>query len=62
MSRPAHWDRLYPREARRAPVVSDMTRFEDAVALVGVFLAPVLDGTAPGRRWVASACRWEWIA
>ncbi|GEL45065.1 hypothetical protein CHO01_01810 [Cellulomonas hominis] len=56
---PASWDRLYPPEARKAPVVADMTRFEDAAALVGAFLAPVLDGSAVGRRWVASDLSWQ---
>lgn len=35
---PAEWERRYPPEARRAPVVAPFTRFEDAVALVGDFL------------------------
>jgi hypothetical protein len=36
-----------------------MSRFEDAVTLLGTFLAPALDGTAAGRRWVASEQHWE---
>lgn len=55
---PPHWDRLYPREARKTSAVADVTRFEDAVALVSAFLAPALDGTASDRRWIASECRW----
>ena len=55
---PASWDRTYPREARKAPVVSDMTAFADAVAFVGAFLAPVLDGTASGQCWLASEHAW----
>lgn len=56
---PASWERLYSREARRAPLVADVTAFADAVTLVGAFLAPVLDGSAAGRRWTASDLTWR---
>lgn len=56
---PATWERRYPPEARKAPVVADMTAFADAVALVGAFLAPALDGSAAGRRWIASDLTWR---
>ena len=56
---PADWERRYPPEARKAPVVADMTAFADAVALVGAFLAPVLDGSAAGRRWLAGDLTWR---
>lgn len=56
---PADWERRYPPEARRAPIVAEFTRFEDAVALVGAFLAHALDGTAAGRRWVAAELDWQ---
>jgi len=58
---PADWERRYPPEARKAPVVADVTAFADAVTLVGAFLAPVLDGTASGRRWLASERAWKQI-
>jgi len=51
--------KTYPREARKAPVVSDMTTFVDAVAFVGAFLAPVLDGVASGQRWLTSEHAWR---
>lgn len=56
---PTTWDRTYPREARKAPVVSDMTVFADAVAFVGAFLAPALDGLASGQLWLASEHAWR---
>lgn len=56
---PVDWASRYPPEARKAPVVAELTRFEDAVALVGAFLAPALDGTAAGRRWVAADLAWQ---
>lgn len=56
---PADWERRYPPEAHKAPVVADMTAFPDAVALVGAFLAPVVDGSAAGRRWIASDLTWR---
>lgn len=58
-SPPATWERTYPREARKAPVVSDMTVFVDAVAFIDAFLAPVLDGVASGQRWLASEHAWR---
>lgn len=36
-----------------------MTAFADAVALVGALLAPALDGSAAGRRWVAADLIWR---
>ncbi|MFF1530270.1 nucleotidyl transferase AbiEii/AbiGii toxin family protein [Cellulomonas sp. NPDC058312] len=56
---PTDWERRYPPEARKAPIVVDFTRFEDAVVLVRAFLAPVLDGTAASRRWVAAELIWK---
>ncbi|MBD3778436.1 MAG: nucleotidyl transferase AbiEii/AbiGii toxin family protein [Micrococcales bacterium] len=56
---PSDWERRYPPEARRAPATADMTAFADAVALVGTLLAPVLDGSAAGRRWIAADLIWR---
>ncbi|HEY0186596.1 MAG TPA: nucleotidyl transferase AbiEii/AbiGii toxin family protein [Cellulomonas sp.] len=56
---PAGWARRYPPEARKTPAVADLTVFADAVALVGGFLAPVLDGRAAGLRWVATELSWR---
>ncbi|MGF1647745.1 MAG: nucleotidyl transferase AbiEii/AbiGii toxin family protein [Kineosporiaceae bacterium] len=55
---PSAWERLYPPLARRVPACAGTTSFADAVAFVGHFLAPVLDGHAGGRRWDASVRAW----
>lgn len=55
---PAEWERLYPPFARKVPAIAEVTSFADAVALVGAFLAPVLNRQAAGRRWVSSALTW----
>lgn len=56
---PLDWDRLYPLIARSVPAVADVTSFAAAVALVGGFLAPVLDGRAAGWRWTAATLTWS---
>lgn len=56
---PSNWDRTYPQVARKTPAISDMTVFADAVAFVGWFLTPVLNGTATGQHWLASEHTWK---
>lgn len=55
---PLAWERLYPPLARKVPAVAGVRSFADAVALVGAFLAPVLDGQAAEQRWVARELTW----
>lgn len=56
---PPAWERQYPPLARKVPACAGATSFPDAVALVGAFLAPALDGSSAGRRWVASERAWR---
>lgn len=58
-SPPPMWERLYPAVARKVPLTTDLASFADAVSLVHALLDPALDGSADGRRWVASDLAWR---
>jgi hypothetical protein len=51
------WESGYAAEARRS-LLSETTRLNDAIELVGALLDPVLDGTARGR-WDPVMARWR---
>ena len=56
---PVEFERAYPPIARRVPRCAAHTAYADAAALVSAMLAPALDGTATGRRWVAATTAWQ---
>ena len=56
---PTEFARAYPPLARKVPRCAGYTVYTDAVALVSTMLAPALDGTAAGRRWVAARTTWQ---
>ena len=56
---PAHWNSLYPDLAAKVPACSGVTRYSEAVELVGKFLAPALKGTAAGLTWKPQTAAWS---
>lgn len=56
---PATFERAYPPLARKVAACGGYIAYAEALALVSALIAPALDGTANGRRWIAAAASWE---
>ncbi|PFG34653.1 LOW QUALITY PROTEIN: nucleotidyltransferase AbiEii toxin of type IV toxin-antitoxin system [Sanguibacter antarcticus] len=56
---PQSWERLYTPLAKKVPACAHATSFEAAVAHIGAFLGPVLDGDATSRLWSAGDHVWQ---
>lgn len=55
---PAHWDRLYPAEARRVPACGDTLTLALATDLVSALLGPAFDRSAAARQWEPATGSW----
>lgn len=56
---PSSWAGSYPTQAVRTPECDDHRTLEAASQLMRVFIDPVLDGTAAGRRWNPHRLSWS---